>query len=55
MQYTLTPAILMILIAALGLAWLRERYSTTASIIAHFVYNFIPFLFLALGSGVQTS
>lgn len=40
-QYTLTPATAAIFVTALALGWLRERQSTTASIIAHFVYNFI--------------
>ena len=41
-QYTLTPASVLIFVVALGLGWLRSRYSTSASIIAHFVYNFVP-------------
>ncbi|MBI5668946.1 MAG: CPBP family intramembrane metalloprotease [Chloroflexi bacterium] len=41
MQYTLTPATIIIFVVALGLGWLRRRQSTTAAIIAHFVYNFI--------------
>jgi membrane protease YdiL (CAAX protease family) len=49
MQYTLTPASLIIFVVALALGWLRLRYSTTASIIGHFAYNFIllalPLLF----------
>ncbi|MCC6802322.1 MAG: CPBP family intramembrane metalloprotease [Anaerolineae bacterium] len=40
-QYTLTPATVMIFITSVALGWLRERLSTSASIIAHFVYNFI--------------
>ena len=40
-QYTLTPATVIIFITSLGLGWLRQRYSTSASIIGHFVYNFI--------------
>ena len=40
-QYTLTPATLAIVVTALGLGWLRRRYSTSASIVGHFVYNFI--------------
>ena len=49
MQYTLTPASLIIFVVALALGWLRLRYSTTAAIIGHFTYNFIllalPLLF----------
>lgn len=41
MQYTLTPATLIIFVVALGLGWLRRRQSTTAAMIAHFTYNFI--------------
>ncbi|MBN8595367.1 MAG: CPBP family intramembrane metalloprotease [Anaerolineae bacterium] len=40
-QYTLTPATLIILVVSLGLGVLRKRQSTTACIIAHFVYNFV--------------
>jgi uncharacterized protein len=39
-QYTLTPAVLIILIVGLGLGWLRQRYNTTTAIVAHFLYNF---------------
>jgi hypothetical protein len=41
-QYTLTPASLIILGVAIGFGWLRMRYNTTVSIFAHFIYNFIP-------------
>jgi membrane protease YdiL (CAAX protease family) len=40
-QYTLTPATLIILMVSLGLGLLRNRQSTTACIIAHFTYNFV--------------
>jgi membrane protease YdiL (CAAX protease family) len=40
-QYTLTPATLIIFVISLGFGLLRQRQSTTASIIAHFTYNFI--------------
>lgn len=40
-QYALTPATLIILAVAVGLGILRQRQSTTAAIIAHFVYNFV--------------
>jgi uncharacterized protein len=42
LQYTLTPASVLIIVVALALGWVRQRYSTTAAIIAHFLYNFIP-------------
>jgi membrane protease YdiL (CAAX protease family) len=51
-QYTLTPATLIIFVTSLGLGWLRQRYSTSASILGHFVYNFIQ---LALAVLVGTS
>lgn len=41
-QYTLTPAALLILVVAIGFGWLRQRYNTTVCIVAHFFYNFIP-------------
>jgi membrane protease YdiL (CAAX protease family) len=41
MQYAFTPASLILLVVSLGLGWVRQRQSTTASIFAHFVYNFI--------------
>jgi membrane protease YdiL (CAAX protease family) len=39
-QYTLTPAALLIFGVALGLGWLRRRYNTTTSMVAHFLYDF---------------
>ena len=45
-QVLLTPGTLLILIVSLGLAWVRQTTSTTAAIIAHFVFNFIPLVFL---------
>lgn len=41
-QYTLTPATLIILVVAVAFGWIRNRYSTTAAILTHFLYNFIP-------------
>ena len=54
-QYTLTPATIIILIVSLGFGWLRWRFNTTSAIIAHIVYNFIPFLLytLATNSGAM--
>jgi membrane protease YdiL (CAAX protease family) len=50
-QYTLTPATIVIFIVSLGLGMLRARHSTTAAVIAHFVYNFIQLaLVIAAGS-----
>jgi hypothetical protein len=39
-QYTLTPASLAVLVLSFALGWLRRRHSTTAAIVAHFIYNF---------------
>lgn len=47
-QYTLTPATIILFIVSLGFGWLRLRVSTSAAIIAHITYNFIPFLLFAL-------
>ncbi|MBL8132061.1 MAG: CPBP family intramembrane metalloprotease [Anaerolineae bacterium] len=38
-QYTLTPAVLQILIVSLTFGWLRKSQNTTTALIAHFVYN----------------
>jgi hypothetical protein len=49
-QYTLTPASILIWVVAVGFGWLRQRYSTTAAIIAHFVYN-LAILLLGSAAG----
>ncbi len=41
-QYTLTPAMLIILVIGFGLGLLRRYQGTTSAIIAHFIYNFLP-------------
>ena len=43
-QYGLTPALLILFAVSLGFAWLRLRFHTGAAIIAHAVYNFLPYL-----------
>jgi membrane protease YdiL (CAAX protease family) len=43
-QYLFAPSMLLIFGVSLTLGWLRRRYSTSAAIIAHFVYNFVPLL-----------
>lgn len=49
-QYALTPATLAIFLTSLAFGWLHRRYSTTAAINAHIVYNFVQFaLALTLG------
>lgn len=51
-QYLGTPTMLLIFGISVGLGLVRRQYSTTAAIIAHFVYNGIPFvLLLLLGLG----
>ncbi len=47
-QYTLTPAMLIILVVGFGLALLRHYQSTTSAIIAHFIYNFVPIALVIL-------
>ncbi len=52
-QYALTPATVAILLASLAFGWLRQRYSTTAAIAAHFVYNFVQLaLAILVGSSL---
>jgi membrane protease YdiL (CAAX protease family) len=41
-QYTLTPAWLIIFGVALAFGWIRLHYNTTVAILTHFLYNFIP-------------
>lgn len=43
-QYTLTPASLIIFVVALMMGRLREQYNLYAAIIAHFAYNFVLLL-----------
>lgn len=47
-QYTLTPAALLILAVSLVYGWLRLRYGTLAAIVAHSVYNMLPFLLVGI-------
>lgn len=49
-QYALTPATLILFIVSLGFGLAKQRASTTASIIAHATYNFIPFLLFTLAT-----
>ncbi len=52
-QYTLTPATVIIFVTSLGLGWLRQRYSTSASILGHFIYNFVQLaLAVLLGTSI---
>jgi membrane protease YdiL (CAAX protease family) len=52
-QYTLTPAALLIVAVGLGLGWLRKRYNTTVAIVTHFSYNFVLFLLPLFARYVQ--
>jgi len=45
-QAILSPLILILIVLSLTLGWLRENYSTTAAIIAHFIYNLVQLLAL---------
>lgn len=49
-QYLITLGLLLLFGVSLGFGWLRSKQSTTAALIAHFVYNFIPLLFVALAA-----
>jgi len=49
-QYTLTPASLILFGVSLAFGWLRQRQSTTAAIVAHFLYDFIPLALQVLAS-----
>jgi len=51
-QYTLTPASATIVVVAVALGILRQRQSTTAAVIAHFVYNFIQLSLAILASSL---
>jgi membrane protease YdiL (CAAX protease family) len=41
-QYALTPAWLIIFGVAVAFGWIRMRYNTTACMLTHFLYDFIP-------------
>jgi membrane protease YdiL (CAAX protease family) len=49
-QYGLTPPTLVIFIVSIGFGYLRQRYSTTSAIFAHFLYNFIQLALAVLAS-----
>ena len=44
MQYTLTPAAIIIFVVAVSFGFMRRHFSLYTCIIAHFLYNFIPLL-----------
>lgn len=45
-QYILTPASLIILTVSLVFGFLRNHYTTPSAMMAHFVYNFTPFVLI---------
>lgn len=47
-QYLLTPASLIILLVSLVFGLLRAQYTTPTAMMAHFVYNFTPFVLIEL-------
>ena len=47
-QYGFSPATLILFFVSLGLGLVRKRYHSTAAIIAHATYNFMPFLLYRL-------
>ncbi|MDX2140193.1 MAG: CPBP family intramembrane glutamic endopeptidase [Chloroflexota bacterium] len=51
-QYALTPATLAIFVVSLGFGWLRQRFSTSSAIIAHFFFNFIQLALALLASNL---
>ncbi len=53
-QYLLTPIMGLLFVVSLAFGWVRNRYSTTAAIIAHFVYNFIPLVLAVFASGMMS-
>lgn len=50
-QYLFTPIMIFIFGLAMVLSWLRFRYGTATAIIAHFVYNVLPFVILFAAQG----
>lgn len=47
-QLIFTPGIILLFFVSYGLGWVRKEQSTTAAIIAHFVYNFAQLLIVVL-------
>ena len=45
-QYILTPASLIILTVSLVFGFLRSQFTTPSAMMAHFVYNFTPFILI---------
>ncbi len=47
-QHLITPGLLLLFLVSLALGWLRQRYGTTAAVVAHFTYNLLQMLMLLL-------
>ena len=47
-QYILTPASLIIFTVSLVFGFLRNHYTTPSAMMAHFVYNFTPFVLISI-------
>ncbi|MEM9954369.1 MAG: CPBP family intramembrane glutamic endopeptidase [Chloroflexota bacterium] len=47
-QYILTPASLIIFVVSIIFGFVRSRYTTPAAMMAHFIYNFTPFVLIAV-------
>lgn len=45
-QYILTPASLIIFVVSLVFGFVRSRYTTPSAMMAHFIYNFTPFVLI---------
>ncbi|GAB4528360.1 MAG: hypothetical protein OHK0046_47160 [Anaerolineae bacterium] len=54
-QSVLSVGVFLLFGVSLGLGWVRTRYSTTAAIIAHFVYNFVQLAIAILAAGALAS
>lgn len=52
-QYLINPAIVLIFFVSLCFGWLRNRYNTTAAMMAHFVYNFMGFVIFFLAQSAD--
>ncbi|MBK9121911.1 MAG: CPBP family intramembrane metalloprotease [Chloroflexi bacterium] len=52
-QYLLTPTLALVFVLGLSFGRLRQLQSTTAAVIAHFVYNVIPFVLFAFQGGMS--
>lgn len=54
-QYILTPASIIIFIVSLVFGFLRTHYTTPAAMMAHFIYNFTPFVIFSIISQYNIS